>query len=194
MRRGLRGAALLAVLAVARCGGSGNSHSGGSTGTTATGTRATGTTSTTTTKSTTTRQGRSRPVAVNKSVVQSAPGGAKVKVTLVSYQAGVSEATNDALAPKLFAINLRLQNLSSKSVKAHPPSYYSVLRLANTAGASTVAHAKGPCSGAFYRSRISLAPHGAAQGCIPYAYGSSRPVMFGFGFALKTANWRVTSG
>ena len=94
----------------------------------------------------------------------------------------------------MFAVTLRLQNLSAKSVRAHPPTYYSVLRLANTTGAGTVAHATGPCSGAFYQARINLAPHGAAQGCIPYAYGNSRPVTFGFGFGLRTANWRVTMG
>ena len=127
-------------------------------------------------------------------MVQSAPGGAKVRVTLVSYQPGVSEPTNDALTPRVFAITLRLQNLSSKSVMAHPPTYYSVLRLANTTGASTVAHAKGPCGGAFYATRINLAGHRTAQGCIPYAYGSSRPVAFVFGFGPKTAAWRVTPG
>jgi hypothetical protein len=133
-------------------------------------------------------------VAVNKSVVQAAPGGAKVKVTLVSYQPNVSEPTNDALAPKVFAVTLRLQNLSGKPVRAHPPTYYSVLRLADTAGAGTVAHAKGPCAGSFYHSPIRLSPHGAAQGCIPYAYDGSRPVNFGFGFGLRTTDWRVTSG
>jgi hypothetical protein len=93
-----------------------------------------------------------------------------------------------------FAVTLRLQNLGARAITAQAPSYYSILRLEDTAGASTVPHASGPCSGSFYSSPIHLAPHGSEQGCMPYAYGDSRPVTFGFGFGLRATRWKVGSG
>jgi hypothetical protein len=131
---------------------------------------------------------------VNRSAVQSAPGGSKVRVTLVSYQDHIAEPTQNALEPNVLGITLRIQNLGNRPVKARAPTYYSVLRLVDTAGADTVAHAKGPCGGKFYNAALHLAPHGSAQGCIPYAYGNSRPVTFGFGFGLQNFDWRVGSG
>jgi hypothetical protein len=171
-------AALSVVIAVAGCGGSSSSGSKTSQ-------------STQSSTATSAAQSNSSPVAVNKSVVQPAPGGSKVKITLISYDPKVAEKTGDALAPKVLGVTLRLQNLGPKAVNAHAPTYYSVLHLANTTGASTVPGASGPCGGSFYRSPIRLAPHGSSQGCIPYQYGSSPPVSFGFGFGLKTANWSV---
>lgn len=135
-----------------------------------------------------------RVVVVNKSVVQSAPGGTRVKVTLVSDQPEVAESTGNVLTAKVFGITLRLANLSAKALSAHAPTYYAVLGLADTAGAYTVTDAKGPCSGSFYSRRIHLAPRGVAQGCIPYAYGNSRPVSFGFGFGFHPTTWRLGSG
>jgi hypothetical protein len=131
------------------------------------------------------------PVTVNRSVVQSGPGGSKVKVTLVSYQDQIPEPTHDPLTPKVFGITLRLQNLGSRTVNANRPTYYSVLLLESTIGADEVPHATGPCGGTFYTSRIHLAPHGSAQGCIPYAYGNSRPATFRFGFGLRATSWPV---
>jgi hypothetical protein len=134
---------------------------------------------------------RGGAVTVNKSVVQSGPGGSKVKVTFVSYQDRIAEPTHNPLTPKVFGITLRLQNLGSRPVNANRPIYYAVLRLESTVGAYEVQHATGRCGGRFYTSRIHLAPHASVQGCIPYAYGNAKPVTFGFGLGSKTAYWRV---
>ena len=176
-------AALGATVVLAACGSSGGSPAAGSSGAASGGT--------THTDAGPTTHASARPVELDKSVVQSAPGGGRVKVTLVSYEQDVSEASNDALAPKVFGITLRLQNLGGSAVKAKSPTWYSVLHLADTAGATTVQGASGPCAGDFYRSPIRLAPHGSSEGCIPYAYGSSLPVSFGFGFGANTASWPV---
>lgn len=163
---------LVCALMITACGSSGNSTSAGS-------------------KAASSSQAASAPVTVNKSVVQSAPGGSKVKVTLVSYEPQVPESSHDALAPKVFGINLKFQNLGSHPVKANSPTYYSVLRLANTAGSTTVAHARGPCEGQFDSAPLHLAAHGSTRGCIPYSWGNSQPVEFGFGFSSKLFIWHV---
>ncbi len=134
-------ASVLAAVALAGCGGSGGSHTTSSGGSQATSGR---------TKPATTPHAAGRLVPVNKSVVQSAPGATRVRVTLVSYQPDVAESTGNALTPKVFGITLRLSNLSAKALSAHAPTYYAVLHLADTFGANTVANAKGPCSGSFY--------------------------------------------
>lgn len=133
----------------------------------------------------------SHDVAVDKSVVQPAPGGSRVKVTFVSYDPDVSEATNNALTPKVLGVTLRLQNLGEKPVNANAPTFYSVLYLANTGGANTVQDAGGPCGGSFYTSPLHVAPHASAQGCIPYEYGAVAPVGFGFGFQTPQ-RWPVS--
>ena len=116
-------------------------------------------------------QAASAPVTVNKSVVQSAPGGSKVKVTLVSYEPQVPESSHDALAPKVFGINLKFQNLGSHPVKANSPTYYSVLRLANTAGSTTVAHARGPCEGQFDSAPLHPRRRRSTRGMHPVLVG-----------------------
>ena len=132
-------------------------------------------------------------VTVNKSVVQPGPGGSKVKVTLVSYQDKIAESTHETLAPNAFGITLRFQNLGNRTINANRPTYYAVLRMENTAGADEIPHATGPCGGTFYNSRIHLAPHASVEGCIPYAYGESKPVTFGFGLGSGITNWPVGS-
>jgi hypothetical protein len=178
-------ASVLAAIALAGCGGSGGSHTTSSGVSQATSGRK---------KPATTPHAAGRLVPVNKSVVQSAPGATRVRVTLVAYQPDVAESSGNALTPKVFGITLRLTNLSAKALSAHAPTYYAVLGLADTAGAYTVTDAKGPCSGSFYSRRLHLAPRGVAQGCIPYAYGDSRPVSFGFGFSVRPTTWQLGSG
>lgn len=128
---------------------------------------------------------------MDESVVQAAPGGSQVKVTFVSYDPSVAEVTNDAAVPKVFGVTLRLQNLGERPVNANAPTFYSVLLLANTGGANWVQNASGPCGGSFYASRVHLAPHASAQGCIPFEYGAVVPVSFGFGFRTPM-KWPVT--
>lgn len=181
-------ASLVGSVTLAACGGSSGSHSS----TTSGGSHTTGASGSGSSASTS--HAAQRVVAVNKSVVQPAPGGTRVKVTLVSYQAEVAESTGNALTPKVFGITLRLANQSAKALSARAPTYYAVLGLADTAGAYTVSDAKGPCSGSFYSRPLHLAPRGVAQGCIPYAYGDSRPVSFGFGFGFHPTTWQLGSG
>jgi hypothetical protein len=119
-----------------------------------------------------------------------APGGAKVRVTLVSYVPQVAEPSGNYVERRVFGLNIRLTNLGDTTVIARRPTYYAVLILNNALGASTVPHAKGPCGGSFYRTPIRLRPHSTSQGCIPYRYHAP-PVRFAFGFGSHSVRWPV---
>ena len=160
---------LVCALMITACGSNGNSTSAGS-------------------KAASSSQAASAPVTVNKSVVQSAPGGSKVKVTLVSYEPQVPESSHDALAPEGLWHQPEVPEPRKPPVKANSPTYYSVLRLANTAGSTTVAHARGPCEGQFDSAPLHLAAHGSTRGCIPYSWGNSQPVNSASGSALSSSS------
>ena len=127
---------------------------------------------------------------VGRSFVQKAPGGGRVRVTLVKYEHSVAEPSGNSSFPHVVGIVLRIQNLGATTIKAKRPTYYAVLHLQSTAGADLVPKATGPCGGSFYRSPMSIPPHGSVEGCIPYRVNDA-PTDFGFGLEGRNSVWKL---
>jgi hypothetical protein len=128
---------------------------------------------------------------VGRAYTQTAPGGGRVRVTLVRYEHSVAEPSGSAILKRVVGIVLRIENVGHTTVRGKRPTYYSVLHLPSTAGASVVPTGAGaPCGGSFYRSPIELAPGKSAEGCIPYRVGDP-PVDFAFGIGDANATWKL---
>jgi hypothetical protein len=65
---------------------------------------------------------------VGSSVVQSAPGGGKVRVTVVAFQPRVAEQSGSLVAKRVFGVVLRLENVGTRPVSAKRPTYYALVR------------------------------------------------------------------
>ncbi|SRR6266480_4292928 len=135
-----------------------------------------------------------RGLRIGSSVVQSAPGGSKVRVTLVRFTRFVAEPAPPPFT-RVAGVTLRFTNLGSADVRARRPIYYSVLRVEPASfGYDEVPHASGPCGGRFYRSPLRLKPGETVTGCIPYEVGKlevGSTLEFAFGFGTKSTIWAV---
>jgi hypothetical protein len=127
---------------------------------------------------------------VGRSFVQRAPGGGRVKVTLVRYEHSVDQPSGNSILRNVVGIVLRLENVGDTTVRTKRPPYYAVLHEPSGAGADPVPNAKAPCGGDFYRKPLVLAPGRSAEGCIPYAVGPA-PVDFRFGFGGDLSTWKL---
>jgi hypothetical protein len=136
-----------------------------------------------------------RGLRIGASVVQSAPGGSNVRVTLVRFTPSVAQPAPSP-STHVAGVTLRFTNLGNAEVRARRPTYYSVLRVEPAGfGADEVPHATGPCGGRFYRSPLRLKPGATVTGCIPYALAKlevGSTLEFGFGFGTKNAVWALS--
>ncbi|MFL5781675.1 MAG: DUF4333 domain-containing protein [Thermoleophilaceae bacterium] len=128
---------------------------------------------------------------VGKSFEQAAPGGGRVRVTLVRYEHSVAMPSGSAILKNVVGIVLRIENVGDTTVRSKRPTYYAVLHEPSGAGTDPVSKGSPACGGnGFYRKPLVLEPGQRDEGCIPYAVGPL-PVDFEFGFGDQNARWRL---
>src|SRR3954468_5076279 len=128
---------------------------------------------------------------VGRSFEQAAPGGGRVRVTLIRYEHSVAMPSGSAILKNVVGIVLRIENVGDTTVRSKRPTYYAVVHEPSGAGTDPVAKGSPACGGnGFYRKPLVLEPGQKDEGCIPYPVGPP-PVDFRFGFGNENATWRL---
>jgi Domain of unknown function (DUF4333) len=136
------------------------------------------------------RPRKAGPSEVGQAKLVSAPGGIKLKATLLSFVANVKEPSPNINA-HIAGVWLRITNLGHSTYRDHEPSYLSIAHDAATAGLDMPPNETGSCGGSFYQTPLRIPPRVSVQGCIPLEVFANPVVDFVITLGGHTLVWKL---